>query len=132
MPDRRASATHDGQTAADQQRVFDPPYGANRAYWKGHLVRELPDELIDELIGQVASFGRPSVGILLESLHGAPKDADPASAAALSHDDMATIISEPTAMMPTSARRDPPSRISGRKRIRYVQKPYMATETDTE
>ena len=65
----------------DQQRVFDPPYGVNRAYWKGHFVRELADGLIDELIGQVASFGRPSVGILLESLHGAPKDADPASAA---------------------------------------------------
>ena len=65
----------------DQQRVFDPPYGVNRAYWKGHFVRELPDELIDELLGEVASFGRPSVGILLESLHGAPKDAEPASAA---------------------------------------------------
>jgi len=65
----------------DQQRVLDPPYGVNRAYWKGHFVRELPDELIDELLGQVTSFGRPSVAILLESLHGAPKDAEPASAA---------------------------------------------------
>jgi FAD/FMN-containing dehydrogenase len=65
----------------DQQRVLDPPYGVNRAYWKGHFVRALPDELIDALIGQVASFGRPSVGILLESLHGAPKEVDAASAA---------------------------------------------------
>ena len=65
----------------DQQRVLDPPYGVNRAYWKGHFVRELPDELIDELFGQVVSFGRPSAAILLESLHGAPKDADRADAA---------------------------------------------------
>ena len=65
----------------DQQRILDPPYGVSRVYWKGHFVRELPDELIDELIGLVASFGRPSVGILLESLHGAPKDADPGTAA---------------------------------------------------
>ena len=34
----------------DQQRVFDPPYGEDRDYWKGHFVRELPDELIDELL----------------------------------------------------------------------------------
>jgi FAD/FMN-containing dehydrogenase len=65
----------------DQQRVFDPPYGVTRAYWKGHLVRELPDELIDELFAQVAALGRPSAGILVESLHGAPKDFDPAGAA---------------------------------------------------
>src|SRR5207247_8513707 len=34
----------------DQQRVFDSPYSQNRHYWKGHFVRELPDELIDELL----------------------------------------------------------------------------------
>jgi FAD/FMN-containing dehydrogenase len=65
----------------DQQRVSDPPYGENRAYWKGHFVRELPDELIDELLLQVVSFGRPSCGILIESLHGAPRQSDPADAA---------------------------------------------------
>jgi FAD/FMN-containing dehydrogenase len=65
----------------DQQRVFDPPYGVNRAYWKGHFVRELPDELIDELIRLVTSFGRPTAGILLESLHGAPKETDASHAA---------------------------------------------------
>ena len=68
-------------TYLDQQRIYDPPYGVNRAYWKGHFVRELPDELIDELLGQVVSLGRPSAAILLESLHGAPKDHDPAGAA---------------------------------------------------
>jgi len=62
-------------TFMDQQRVFDSPYGENRHYWKGHFVRELPDELIDELIGRLAMLGRPPGGILIESLHGAPKDA---------------------------------------------------------
>ena len=31
----------------DQQLVFNPGYGVDRNYWKGHFVRELPDELID-------------------------------------------------------------------------------------
>jgi FAD/FMN-containing dehydrogenase len=39
-------------------------------------VRELPDELIDELLGRLAALGRPPGGILIESLHGAPKDVD--------------------------------------------------------
>ena len=60
----------------DQQRVFDSPYGENRHYWKGHFVRELPDELIDELIARLPVLGTPPGGILIESLHGAPKDAD--------------------------------------------------------
>jgi len=60
----------------DQQRVFDPPYGENRHYWKGHFVRELPDELLDELLERIVALGRPPGGILIESLHGAPKDAD--------------------------------------------------------
>src|SRR5262245_34750708 len=38
------------QAYLDQQRVFDSPYGEYRNYWKGHFVRELPDELIDELL----------------------------------------------------------------------------------
>ena len=40
-------------------------------------MRELPDELIDELLQRIAAFGRPPCGVLIESLHGAPKDADP-------------------------------------------------------
>jgi FAD/FMN-containing dehydrogenase len=63
------------QTFLDQQRVFDSPYGENRHYWKGHFVRELPDELIDELIVRLAVLGRPPGGVLIESLHGAAKDA---------------------------------------------------------
>jgi FAD/FMN-containing dehydrogenase len=61
------------QTFLDQQRVFDSPYGQNRHYWKGHFVRELPDELIDELLRLVFEHGRPSDHVLIESLHGAPK-----------------------------------------------------------
>jgi FAD/FMN-containing dehydrogenase len=60
----------------DQQLVFDSPYGENRHYWKGHFVRELPDELLDELIARVGGLDRPGSHILIESLHGAPKDAD--------------------------------------------------------
>jgi FAD/FMN-containing dehydrogenase len=63
------------QTFLDQQRVFDSAYGENRHYWKGHFVRELPDELIDELVARLAVLGKPPGGILIESLHGAPKDA---------------------------------------------------------
>ena len=65
----------------DQQRVFDSPYGEVRHYWKGHFVRGLPDELIDDLLACIVALGRPPGGILIESLHGAPKDADPASSA---------------------------------------------------
>ena len=64
-----------------QQRVFDSAYGENRHYWKGHFVRELPDELIDELLGRIGSLGRSPGGVLIESLHGAPKEADGASGA---------------------------------------------------
>jgi FAD/FMN-containing dehydrogenase len=60
----------------EQQRIFDSPYGENRHYWKGHFARELPDELIDDLVGRMTALGRPPGGILLESLHGGPKDAD--------------------------------------------------------
>jgi FAD/FMN-containing dehydrogenase len=63
-------------TFLDQQRVFDSPYGENRHYWKGHFIRELPDELLDELLGRIVTLGRPPGEILIESLHGAPKDAD--------------------------------------------------------
>jgi FAD/FMN-containing dehydrogenase len=64
------------RTFLEQQRVFDSPYGENRHYWKGHFVRELPDELIDELIRRVVDLGDPPTHILFESLHGAPKDVD--------------------------------------------------------
>jgi FAD/FMN-containing dehydrogenase len=62
----------------EQQLIFDSPYGSNRHYWKGHFVRELADELIDELLERLIAFGRAPVHVLIESLHGAPKDADPA------------------------------------------------------
>ena len=64
----------------DQQSVYESAYGVNRHYWKGHFVRELPDELLDELLRRMTALGRPPGGILIESLHGAPKDADASSA----------------------------------------------------
>ncbi|HEV3477826.1 MAG TPA: FAD-binding oxidoreductase [Gaiellaceae bacterium] len=67
------------QTFMDQQRIFDSAYGVERHYWKGHFVHELPDALIDLLIERVAALGRPPGGILIESLHGAPKDLDGAA-----------------------------------------------------
>jgi FAD/FMN-containing dehydrogenase len=66
-------------TFMNQQRVFDSPYGENRHYWKGHFVRELPDELLDELLQRIVALGRPPGGILIESLHGAPKEVDGAA-----------------------------------------------------
>jgi FAD/FMN-containing dehydrogenase len=73
------------QPFLDQQRVFDSPYGERRHYWKGHFVRELPDELIDELMVRVGALGRPPGEILVESLHGAPKDADGSGAVGFRH-----------------------------------------------
>ena len=69
------------QSFLAQQHVFSPGYGVDRNYWKGHFVRELPDELLDELLERIMALGRPPGQVLIESLHGAPKDADPASAA---------------------------------------------------
>ena len=60
----------------EQQRVIDSTYGANRHYWKGHFVREIPDELLDEILERIVALGRPPGGIMIESLHGAAKDAD--------------------------------------------------------
>jgi FAD/FMN-containing dehydrogenase len=68
-------------TFLEQQRVFDSSYGEERSYWKGHFVRELPDELIDALLERSVALGRSPGGILIESLHGAPKETDPDSAA---------------------------------------------------
>ena len=64
-----------------QQHLFNPAYGEDRNYWKGHFVRELPDELLDELLGRMVALGRSPGQVLIESLHGAPKDADPRTAA---------------------------------------------------
>jgi FAD/FMN-containing dehydrogenase len=65
----------------EQQRIFDPGYGVDRNYWKGRFVGELADELIDDLLGRITALGRPPGGVLIESLHGAPKEVDSASAA---------------------------------------------------
>ena len=74
------------QTFLEQQQVINSTYGANRHYWKGHFVRELPDELLDELLRCLVALGRPPGGIMLKSLHGAPKDADaPAGAVGFRH-----------------------------------------------
>jgi FAD/FMN-containing dehydrogenase len=71
-----------GQRAfLELQAMLDPPYGEGRHYWKGHFVRELSDELIDDLLLRMAELDRPGSQILIESLHGAPKDADPAEGA---------------------------------------------------
>ena len=69
-------------TFLEQQRVVDAAYGENRHYWKGHFVGELPDELLDALLERVVALGRPPGGILIESLHGAPRDADLSTAVA--------------------------------------------------
>jgi FAD/FMN-containing dehydrogenase len=66
-----------------QQHVANPPYGEDRNYWKGHFVRGLPDELLDELLLRIAALGRPPGQVLIESLHGAPKDGPADDGAAL-------------------------------------------------
>jgi FAD/FMN-containing dehydrogenase len=68
-------------TFLDQQRVYESAYGENRHYWKGHFVRELPDELLEELLRRIVALGRPPGGVLIESLHGAPKEVDATTAA---------------------------------------------------
>ena len=70
----------------DQQRLIDTAYGTKRHYWKGHFVREMPDELLDEILKRILVLGRPPGGIMIESLHGAPKDPDaPAGAVGFRH-----------------------------------------------
>jgi FAD/FMN-containing dehydrogenase len=64
-----------------QQHVFNPSYGEDRNYWKGHFVRELPDALLDALVARMTALRRPPGQILFESLHGGPKEVDPDSAA---------------------------------------------------
>lgn len=72
-------------TYLDQQRLIDSAYGENRHYWKGHFVRELPDELIDQLLLRIVALGRAPGQVLIESLHGAPKDGDAVGAAGFRH-----------------------------------------------
>ena len=69
-------------TFLDQQRVADSAYGTNRHYWKGLFVRALPDAAIDAIVERVSTFHRPPCHVLIESLHGAPKDMDPGIGAA--------------------------------------------------
>jgi FAD/FMN-containing dehydrogenase len=69
-------------TYFDQQNLFNSTYGVDRNYWKGHFVRELPDELIDVLLERIVALGKPPGGVLFESLHGAPKDVDTGEGAA--------------------------------------------------
>jgi FAD/FMN-containing dehydrogenase len=64
-----------------QQHLFNPPYGEDRNYWKSHFVGELTDELLDELPKRMVALGRPPGQVLIESLHGAPKEADANDAA---------------------------------------------------
>jgi FAD/FMN-containing dehydrogenase len=59
-----------------QQQLFNPPYGEDRNYWKSHFVGELPDELLDELLARMVAMGRQPGQVLIESLHGAPKETD--------------------------------------------------------
>jgi FAD/FMN-containing dehydrogenase len=65
----------------EQQALIDSEYGRVRRYWKGHFTHGLPDELIEELLERVVALGRPPGGILIESLHGAPKDGSAPEAA---------------------------------------------------
>ena len=64
-----------------QQHLFNPPYGEDRNYWKNVFVRELPDELLNELLGRMTALGRPPGQLLFESLHGAFNDSAAGSAA---------------------------------------------------
>jgi FAD/FMN-containing dehydrogenase len=69
-------------TFLDQQLLFGgASYGEQRHYWKGHFVSELPDELLDDLLASMTALGEPPGEILIESLHGAPKQADASSGA---------------------------------------------------
>ena len=64
-----------------QVQALNPPipFGM-RHYWKGHLVRETPAELVGAVLDAVDEIDGRSV-ILLELVHGAAHRIDPASAA---------------------------------------------------
>ena len=69
------------QTFLDQQRVFDPGYGVDRNYWKGHFVSELADELIEELLARIGALDRPPGGNPDRVTARRAKEGDPDSAA---------------------------------------------------
>ena len=52
------------------QAMLDMPFGL-RNYWKGHFVRELPDELVELLVERYGALGWPPGAVLIEALHGA-------------------------------------------------------------
>jgi FAD/FMN-containing dehydrogenase len=51
------------------QRILDMPFGL-RHHWKGHFVRELPDDLLEGLRGAIDP-DVPRGSILIEAIHGA-------------------------------------------------------------
>jgi FAD/FMN-containing dehydrogenase len=61
------------------QSMFDMPFGL-RHHWKGHFVRELPDALLERLLGAIDPDANRG-SILIEAVHGAatrvPADATP-------------------------------------------------------
>ena len=69
----------------------DLPFGM-RHYWKGHFVRELPDELLDELCARYDAAPQPPGAVLIEAIHGAAKRV-PADATAVGFRDAAFNVS---------------------------------------
>jgi FAD/FMN-containing dehydrogenase len=69
----------------------DLPFGM-RHYWKGHFVRELPDELLDELCVRYDAAPQPPGAVLIEAIHGAAKRV-PADATAVGFRDAAFNVS---------------------------------------
>jgi FAD/FMN-containing dehydrogenase len=75
----------------DLQLAQDLPFGL-RHYWKGHFVRELPDDLVDDLHAHFDTAPRPPGAILIEAIHGAAKRV-PADATAVGFRDAAFNVS---------------------------------------
>ncbi len=50
------------------QELYGEPAWGLRNYWKGYFVRELPDEVVDELVARW--LGSPISGLLFESIRG--------------------------------------------------------------
>jgi FAD/FMN-containing dehydrogenase len=74
----------------EQQRMLDMPFGL-RHHWKGHFVRELPDDLLDGLAAAIDP-GVPRGSILIEAIHGAARRV-PAEATAVGFRDAAFNVS---------------------------------------
>jgi FAD/FMN-containing dehydrogenase len=65
---------------AEIQEIFGrAPFGL-RNYWSGRFLRELPDDLIEATVAQVAADGRVG-SVLLEPLYGAAKRVAPGATA---------------------------------------------------